>query len=211
MSDIGGRLVQLPDGNWVDSRFVQLQNGSWVDPREVVGVSADLQPDQDEEESGASIFREMRPVSQVFVHLRSKHVVSWGVPTCADAIRHRDETVRRLGAVHGKGSESGESEARMRQRMLADELEDLAEQPYLIDCGCHEVEKSLVDMRDDGTHVWCANYGLVIKDREGGDSCIIRMYFDEALRISLRRIAHQIRMQAKAGNSQENNHGNSSK
>lgn len=203
MSDIGSRLVQLPDGNWVDSRFVQLQNGSWVDPREVVGVSADLQPDQNEQESGSSIFREMRPVSQVFVHLRSKNVVSWGVMSCADAIRERDETVRRLGVVAATATDgvgevdSAKAQKRMGPLTLADELEDLAEQDHLIDCACEEVESTLANLRYDGTRVSDAKCGLVIQSPYGQDSSIIRMYVDEALRIALRRIAHQIRMDEK--------------
>lgn len=188
MSDIGIRLVQLP-------------NGDWIDPRQILGVCADAVVHKQTGEVGPA----------VIVVSTGGREIYWRVASEEDAKRQRDETVRLLWAVTASEVDSAKAQKRLGPLTLADELEGLAERPYLIDCACHEVETSLVDMRDDGTHVWCANYGLVIKDREGGDSCIIRMYFDEALRISLRRIAHQIRMQAKAGNSQENNHGNSGK
>lgn len=89
---------------------------------------------------------------------------------------------------------------RMGPPTLADELEQLAENRDLIDCACEEVESTLANLRDDGARV-SAKCGLVIHSHFGQASNIIRMYVNEALRISLRRIAHQIRLEAKAGES----------
>ena len=235
MSDIGGRLVQLP-------------NGDWIDPRQIRGVCADAVVNRQTNEVGPAV---------IIVQYGGREIY-WRVASDEDAKRERDETVRRLGMVgatatdgvvegqkqaleeiHGwlrhmqsqsnmhslwraavsevelhvlsaierldRGEpltstsevDSGNVQKRTGPLTLADELDDLAENRDLIDCACEEVESTLANLRDDGARVSSARCGLVIMTPFGQDSSVIRMYVDEALRIALRRIAHQIRLEAK--------------
>jgi hypothetical protein len=74
-------------------------------------------------------------------------------------------------------------------------LEELAENDELLEIGRKAVEDVLVDMRDSRLSIMGRNNGLIIRERDGSDSRIIRLGTEQALRIALKAIAAELERQ----------------
>lgn len=68
-------------------------------------------------------------------------------------------------------------------------LYDIAENDELLEVGRKAIEDALVAARDCRTSLLCRNNGLVIRERDGDDSSIIRFGPEDGLRIGLKAIA----------------------
>ena len=68
---------------------------------------------------------------------------------------------------------------------------EIANNPDLIEVGRKAVEDVLVDFRDSRISQIRGN-GLVIKEKDGGDSSVIRLGMEDALRIGLKAISESI-------------------
>lgn len=71
-------------------------------------------------------------------------------------------------------------------------LEELAENDELLEIGRKAVEDVLVDMRDSRLSIMGRNNGLIIRERDGSDSHIIRLGTEQALSIALKAIAAEL-------------------
>ena len=72
--------------------------------------------------------------------------------------------------------------------MVAVTLTEIADDPVLLEVGRKAIEDVLVDLRDSRIFRLRGN-GLVIYEKDGRDSSIIRLGPEDALRIGLRAIA----------------------
>jgi hypothetical protein len=72
--------------------------------------------------------------------------------------------------------------------MLKEDLLKLAENPELLEIGRTAVEDALVELRDHRLSVAYGN-GLVIRERDGSPSDVIRLGTADALKIALKAIA----------------------
>jgi len=68
----------------------------------------------------------------------------------------------------------------------------LSETPVLLEVGRKAIEDLLVDLRDSQIAM-LRNNGLVIKERDGKNSDVIRMGPEDALRVGLKAIAEHLR------------------
>lgn len=72
--------------------------------------------------------------------------------------------------------------------MNKEAIKALAEDPVLLEVGRRAVEDVLIDMRDSRMFT-IRNNGLVIKEKDGSESSIIRMGAENAVSLALRAIA----------------------
>jgi hypothetical protein len=77
-------------------------------------------------------------------------------------------------------------------------LTEIIENDELLEIGRKAIEDVLVDLRDSRIAV-LRNNGLVIKERDGKESDIIRMGPEHALRIGLKAIAQHLEKLPKKG------------
>ena len=71
----------------------------------------------------------------------------------------------------------------------AEVLRFVAENPAMIEVGRQAIEKTLMEWRDDRLSEFMRGTGLVIRERDGSESSIIRFGPETALRIGLKAIA----------------------
>jgi len=76
--------------------------------------------------------------------------------------------------------------------MKADELNILAENKKLLEVGRKAVEDVLIEWRDNRISEFNRGNGLVVREKNGRDSHIIRFGIETALRIALRAMAKQL-------------------
>jgi len=74
-------------------------------------------------------------------------------------------------------------------------LESIAEDDRLLEIARKEIEDVLVKMRDGRLSMLNRNNGLVIRERDGKDSDIIRLGPEDAVRIGLQAIAKHLAKQ----------------
>jgi hypothetical protein len=72
-------------------------------------------------------------------------------------------------------------------------LSDIAENEELLEVGRKTIEDTLVEWRDNRLSSFLRNNGLVIKEKDGTDSHVVRFGPETALRIGLRAIAERLR------------------
>lgn len=75
--------------------------------------------------------------------------------------------------------------------MIAEHLRIIAENTVLLEIARVAIEDALVELRDSRISA-LRNNGLVIRERDGKDSDIIRMGSEDALKIGLRAIAEHL-------------------
>lgn len=73
--------------------------------------------------------------------------------------------------------------------ILADELEQLAGNEQMLEVGRCAIEQVLVEFRNNRISLLGRGNGLVIREKDGAGSAIIRLGPEDALRIGLRAIA----------------------
>jgi hypothetical protein len=73
--------------------------------------------------------------------------------------------------------------------MIAVTLKEIAEDEELLEIGRKAVEATLITWRDSRISMLGRNNGLVVRERDGRPSEVIRMGPEDALRIGLRAIA----------------------
>lgn len=71
----------------------------------------------------------------------------------------------------------------------AEVLRVVAENPAMLEVGRQAIEKTLMEWRDDRLSEMMRGNGLVIRERDGSESSIIRFGPETALRIGLKAIA----------------------
>lgn len=71
-------------------------------------------------------------------------------------------------------------------------LRDLAKNPMLMEVGRKAIEDVLVEWRDMRTSEFTRGNGLVIREKDGSESSIIRMGSEVAVSIALKAIADHI-------------------
>lgn len=71
-------------------------------------------------------------------------------------------------------------------------LRDLAKNPKLMEVGRKAIEDVLVEWRDMRTSEFTRGNGLVIREKDGSESSIIRMGSEVAVSIALKAIADHI-------------------
>ena len=67
-------------------------------------------------------------------------------------------------------------------------LKEVVSSPWLLEIGRKAVEDVLVDRRDNRLSVLNRGNGLVIREKDGKESCIIRMGTGDAMRIGIEAI-----------------------
>ena len=72
-------------------------------------------------------------------------------------------------------------------------IQKLAEDDKLLEVGRREVENVLIDWRDNRLSS-VRNNGLVIREKDGKDSSVIRMGAEDAIRIGLRAIVSTLEL-----------------
>lgn len=75
---------------------------------------------------------------------------------------------------------------------MSAELRAIAADPALLNIGRKAVEDTLIDFRDRRISLLNRGNGLVARERDGGDSDVIRLGTEDALRIALRAIADHL-------------------
>lgn len=75
---------------------------------------------------------------------------------------------------------------------IAAALQAVLDDALLIEAGRLEVENQLIEFRDDGMWEGFHNNGLVVKNRDGSESNLIRMGPAFGLRIALRGIIKEL-------------------
>ncbi len=76
--------------------------------------------------------------------------------------------------------------------MKATELLELAESTELLEVARRAVEDELVELRDARISILNRRNGLVIRERDGSKSSLIRLPIEAAMRIGLRAIAESL-------------------
>lgn len=77
----------------------------------------------------------------------------------------------------------------MNEGTLADELETISGDRELLEIGRRAIENELIEWRNDRLSTLNRGNGLVIKEKDGKESSVIRFGPEDALRIGLRAIA----------------------
>ncbi len=72
------------------------------------------------------------------------------------------------------------------------QLEEAAQDDELLEIGRRAVEDQLIEMRDMRLALLMRNNGLVIKEKDGSNSYIIRMSTEQALRVALEAMARSL-------------------
>lgn len=75
------------------------------------------------------------------------------------------------------------------------DLEKLADDDALMEIGRKEIEDVLISYRDSRISMLGRNSGLVVRERDGKDSTVIRLGPEDAVRIALRAIAKHLKGQ----------------
>jgi hypothetical protein len=78
-------------------------------------------------------------------------------------------------------------------------LEEIAKDESLLEIGRLEVENILVMMRDARISAFNRNNGIVIKEKDGKESSVIRMGPETCIQIGLQAIAHHLSRKEKNG------------
>lgn len=71
-------------------------------------------------------------------------------------------------------------------------LEEIAENPELLEVGRKAIEATLVDWRESRLSEFMRGNGLVIREKDGSASSIIRFGPEAALKIGLKAIAEHL-------------------
>lgn len=69
---------------------------------------------------------------------------------------------------------------------------ELANNPELLEVGRRAIEDVLIEWRDSRLSIWGRGNGLVVKEKDGSESSIIRMGAEHALKIGLEAIAKHL-------------------
>lgn len=77
----------------------------------------------------------------------------------------------------------------MSEGKLAGVLETISEDKELLEIGRRAIEDELVEWRNDRLSTFNRNNGLVIREKDGKESSVIRFGPEDALRIGLKAIA----------------------
>jgi hypothetical protein len=75
---------------------------------------------------------------------------------------------------------------------MTDALEEAANDPSLLEVGRSAVESVLIEFRDRRISVLGRGNGLVIRERDGADSHLIRLSTEDALAIALKAMAAEL-------------------
>jgi len=81
--------------------------------------------------------------------------------------------------------------------MKYQEINGIADDSELLEIGRKAVEDTLVDWRDNRLSMFNRHNGLVIREKDGKDSSIIRLGTEDALRIGLRAMAQHMDIKAR--------------
>lgn len=87
----------------------------------------------------------------------------------------------------------------MNTQDVIDTLSYVASNPVLLEVGRKAVEDTLVDLRDERLSLLFRNNGLIIKERDGSKSDIIRMGPEDAIRVGMLAIVEHIKKGATVG------------
>lgn len=71
-------------------------------------------------------------------------------------------------------------------------LKDIAQNPELMEIARQAVENELVELRDSRIGILGRGNGLVIREKDGSDSSVIRLGLEHALSIGLEAVAEHL-------------------
>ncbi len=71
-------------------------------------------------------------------------------------------------------------------------IQEIIDNPYLLEIARKKVEDTLVEFRDNRMSMFLRRNGLVIKEKDGKDSSIIRLGTEDAIRIGLTAIKEHL-------------------
>ena len=81
---------------------------------------------------------------------------------------------------------NGQELADGEDKMLNEKLAEVLTKPELLEVGRKAIEDTLVEWRDARLSEFARGNGLVIRERDGGDSSIIRFGTETALKIGIK-------------------------